>query len=49
MTSHVLCSQTFLTDTDGLWKFHCDQDFKNTKPEEFESWREHYLVGCVFL
>uniref|UniRef100_A0A8C9Q0K4 Elongin-A n=1 Tax=Spermophilus dauricus TaxID=99837 RepID=A0A8C9Q0K4_SPEDA len=36
--NHVL-----IEDTDQLWKVHCHQDFKEERPEEYESWREMYL------
>ncbi|XP_019505656.1 PREDICTED: transcription elongation factor B polypeptide 3 [Hipposideros armiger] len=26
-----------------LWKIHCHRDFKEERPEEYESWREMYL------
>ncbi|XP_059686637.1 elongin-A-like [Gavia stellata] len=32
-----------IEDTDQLWHNHCLRDFKNEKPEAFESWREMYL------
>ncbi|KGL91457.1 Transcription elongation factor B polypeptide 3, partial [Charadrius vociferus] len=35
--------QVLIEDTDQLWHNHCLRDFKNEKPEEFESWREMYL------
>ncbi|NXA24541.1 ELOA1 protein, partial [Ibidorhyncha struthersii] len=37
------CSHVLIEDTDQLWHNHCLRDFKNEKPEEFESWREMYL------
>ncbi|XP_006862371.1 PREDICTED: transcription elongation factor B polypeptide 3 [Chrysochloris asiatica] len=36
--NHVL-----IEDTDQLWKIHCHRDFKEERPEEYESWREMYL------
>ena len=36
--------QEFTQESDGLWKDHCCRDFKGQKPDEFESWRELYLV-----
>ncbi|XP_046674264.1 transcription elongation factor B polypeptide 3-like [Homalodisca vitripennis] len=30
-------------DTDGLWEFHCNKDFRGKKPDEYETWRELYL------
>lgn len=35
--------QVLIEDTDQLWHNHCLRDFKNEKPEEFETWREMYL------
>lgn len=40
---HVGLFQVLVEDTDQLWHNHCLRDFKNEKPEEFESWREMYL------
>ncbi|KGL85292.1 Transcription elongation factor B polypeptide 3, partial [Tinamus guttatus] len=37
------CNYTLIEDTDQLWHNHCLRDFKNDKPQEFESWREMYL------
>ncbi|KFP32789.1 Transcription elongation factor B polypeptide 3, partial [Colius striatus] len=37
------CNHVLIEDTDQLWHNHCLRDFKNEKPEEFESWREMYL------
>ncbi|KAM6217532.1 elongin-A [Rhynchocyon petersi] len=36
--NHIL-----IEDTDQLWKIHCHRDFKDERPEEYESWREMYL------
>ncbi|XDB47310.1 PREDICTED: transcription elongation factor B polypeptide 3 [Capra hircus] len=36
--NHVL-----IEETDQLWKVHCHRDFKDERPEEYESWREMYL------
>ncbi|XP_033726671.1 transcription elongation factor B polypeptide 3-like [Pecten maximus] len=33
----------FLEDTDPLWMSHCHKEFRLSKPEEMETWREHYL------
>ncbi|KAH3710043.1 dentin sialophosphoprotein-like [Dreissena polymorpha] len=33
----------FLEDSDYLWKRHCDREFKGSKPDELETWRELYL------
>lgn len=35
-----------IEDTDGLWNFHCQKEFRNKKREEWESWREMY-IRCV--
>ncbi|KAF5924648.1 hypothetical protein HPG69_004520, partial [Diceros bicornis minor] len=32
-----------IEETDQLWKIHCHRDFKEERPEEYESWREMYL------
>ncbi|NXA50244.1 ELOA1 protein, partial [Nothocercus julius] len=37
------CNYALIEDTDQLWHNHCLRDFKNEKPQEFESWREMYL------
>ncbi|XP_068274107.1 elongin-A [Nyctibius grandis] len=37
------CNHVLVESTDQLWHNHCLRDFKNEKPEEFESWREMYL------
>lgn len=42
-SSRVGLLQVLIEDTDQLWHNHCLRDFKNEKPEEFESWREMYL------
>jgi len=39
----VALFQVLIEETDQLWHNHCLRDFKNEKPEEFESWREMYL------
>ncbi|XP_060077689.1 transcription elongation factor B polypeptide 3-like [Ylistrum balloti] len=33
----------FLEESDSLWMNHCHKDFRLSKPEEMETWREHYL------
>ncbi|XP_069105535.1 elongin-A-like isoform X2 [Argopecten irradians] len=33
----------FLADTDPLWMNHCHKEFRLSKPDEMETWREHYL------
>ncbi|KYM94289.1 Transcription elongation factor B polypeptide 3, partial [Cyphomyrmex costatus] len=30
-------------DTDILWKYHCNREFKNKERQEMESWREMYM------
>lgn len=35
-----------IEDTDGLWNFHCQKEFRTKKREEWESWREMY-IRCV--
>jgi hypothetical protein len=35
--------QVLIEETDQLWKVHCHRDFKEERPEEYESWREMYL------
>eukprot|EP00118_Oscarella_pearsei_P008991 m.49154 g.49154 ORF g.49154 m.49154 type:complete len:383 (+) comp33958_c0_seq16:69-1217(+) len=37
------CNSHLLDDTDGLWKTHCQRDFKKSAPAENQSWRELYL------
>ncbi|XP_006883723.1 PREDICTED: transcription elongation factor B polypeptide 3 [Elephantulus edwardii] len=37
------CNHVLIEDTDQLWKIHCHRDFKEERPEEYESWREMYL------
>ncbi|GJQ74769.1 EloA [Trypoxylus dichotomus] len=32
-----------IEDTDEIWKFHCQKEFRNKKREEMESWREMYM------
>lgn len=32
-----------MEDSDELWKFHCDREFKNKKREEMETWRDMYM------
>ncbi|XP_074419382.1 elongin-A-like isoform X2 [Larus michahellis] len=36
-------NHALIESTDRLWHIHCLRDFKNEKPEAFESWREMYL------
>nr|XP_045005667.1 elongin-A [Jaculus jaculus] len=37
------CNHVLIEETDQLWKVHCHRDFKEERPEEYESWREMYL------
>lgn len=37
------CNNVLIEDTDQLWKNHCQRDFRNETPDEYESWRELYL------
>ncbi|XP_012283397.1 transcription elongation factor B polypeptide 3 [Orussus abietinus] len=30
-------------DTDALWQFHCNREFRNKQREEMETWREMYM------
>jgi len=32
-----------IEDTGGLWKFHCNKEFRNKIPEKNESWRQFYI------
>ncbi|XP_054005069.1 transcription elongation factor B polypeptide 3 isoform X1 [Hylaeus anthracinus] len=32
-----------IEDTDCLWQFHCNREFRNKQREEMESWREMYM------
>ncbi|KAG5309507.1 ELOA1 factor, partial [Acromyrmex insinuator] len=32
-----------IEDTDVLWKYHCNREFKNKDRQEMESWREMYM------
>lgn len=36
-------NQWFTEDSDDLWMRHCQRDFKQKQPQEYESWRELYL------
>ncbi|XP_062573170.1 transcription elongation factor B polypeptide 3-like [Saccostrea cucullata] len=33
----------FLEESDDLWKLHCEREFRDSKPDEFETYRELYL------
>ncbi|XP_076645760.1 transcription elongation factor elongin A [Halictus rubicundus] len=32
-----------IEDTDRLWEFHCNRQFRNKQREEMETWREMYM------
>ncbi|XP_043676753.1 transcription elongation factor B polypeptide 3 [Vespula pensylvanica] len=32
-----------IDDTDALWQFHCNREFRNKQREEMETWREMYM------
>ncbi|XP_015177965.1 PREDICTED: transcription elongation factor B polypeptide 3-like isoform X2 [Polistes dominula] len=32
-----------IEDTDSLWQFHCNREFRNKQRQEMESWREMYM------
>lgn len=32
-----------IEDTDHLWQFHCNREFRNKQRQEMESWREMYM------
>ncbi|XP_003700655.1 transcription elongation factor elongin A [Megachile rotundata] len=32
-----------IEDTDVLWQFHCNREFRNKQREEMETWREMYM------
>ncbi|KAK0096252.1 hypothetical protein PV326_005992 [Microctonus aethiopoides] len=32
-----------IEDTDDMWKFHCNREFRTKQREEMESWREMYM------
>ncbi|XP_073521723.1 elongin-A [Phyllobates terribilis] len=37
------CNHVLIEDSDQLWRNHCQRDFRNEIPDEYESWRELYL------
>ena len=43
--SDFFFNQHFLEDTDPLWRKHAERDFRKWKPEEFENWREFFIVS----
>lgn len=34
-----------IDDTDVLWQFHCNREFRTKQREEMETWREMYMVS----
>jgi len=34
-----------IEDTDILWQYHCNREFRNNERQEMESWREMYMVN----
>lgn len=34
-----------IEDTDTLWQYHCNREFRSNDRQEMESWREMYMVG----
>lgn len=36
-----------IEDTDHLWNFHVNKEFRNEKRQEYESWRDMYLVSLT--
>lgn len=34
-----------IEDTDTLWEYHCNKEFRNMERKEMESWRDMYMVG----
>ncbi|XP_075194571.1 elongin-A-like [Anomaloglossus baeobatrachus] len=37
------CNPAFIEESGGLWKKHCERDFKGHRLLQYESWREMYL------
>ncbi|XP_045926278.1 elongin A, like [Micropterus dolomieu] len=37
------CNPIYVGVTDHLWGKHCQKDFKNSKLQEYESWKEMYI------
>lgn len=33
-----------IEDTDMLWQYHCNREFRTKQREEMETWREMYMV-----
>lgn len=40
---HSLILQIYVGVTDHLWGKHCQRDFKDSKLQEYESWKEMYI------
>lgn len=38
-----------IEDTDPLWQFHCNREFRAQSREEMESWRDMYMVSNYVL
>ncbi|KAM8860333.1 elongin A, like isoform 2-T2 [Spinachia spinachia] len=37
------CNPIYMGETDHLWGKHCQRDFKHSKLQEYESWKEMYV------
>ncbi|KAM7385691.1 hypothetical protein PAMP_001754 [Pampus punctatissimus] len=37
------CNPIYIGETDHLWGKHCQRDFKDSKLQEYESWKEMYI------
>ncbi|KAK2824212.1 hypothetical protein Q5P01_021387 [Channa striata] len=37
------CNPIYIGVTDHLWGIHCQRDFKDSKLQEYESWKEMYI------
>ncbi|XP_074502500.1 elongin A, like isoform X1 [Sebastes fasciatus] len=37
------CNPIYVGETDHLWGKHCQRDFKHSKLQEYESWKEMYV------
>ncbi|XP_034057727.1 elongin A, like [Gymnodraco acuticeps] len=37
------CNPIYIGETDHLWGKHCQRDFKNSRLQEYESWKEMYV------
>lgn len=44
-TSSGFVLQYFIDDTEPLWEKHCCREFKGTKPDRGQTWRELYMVN----